>query len=74
MGFDPNTVFEAAANGLGRHFGNRAHHIKLPAMIDAAQPAIFVSAKNQRGAAMRTRMINQPDAAFGIPEGHQIFT
>ena len=73
IGLDPSALLQATASRLSRHIGHRARHIELPAVIDASQSAILVSCKDQRSAAMWTRLINQPDTAFGIPEGHQIF-
>jgi hypothetical protein len=72
IGLDPGAFLEAAARRLSRHVGHRAGHIEFPAMVDAAQSAIFVSPKDQRCAAVRTGLVNQTDPAFGIPEGNQI--
>ena len=73
IGLDPGAFLEAAARRLGRHVGHSAGHIEFPAVVDAAQPAIFVSPKDQRRAAVRTRLVNETDPAFGIPECNQIF-
>jgi hypothetical protein len=67
-------VFKATSDRLGRHLSHLTGHIELPAMIDAAQSAVFVSAKDQRSTAVRARLINQTDTTFRIPESHQIFT
>src|SRR5256885_13273928 len=67
-------LLQAAASRLRRHIGDRAGHVELPAVIDASQSAIFVSPEDQRSAAMGTGLVDQPDPALGIPEGHQIFS
>ncbi len=58
---------------LGRCLEHLAGHVKLPAVIDAAQAALFVAAIDQRGATVRAEFVHQPDAALGIAEGDQGF-
>ncbi len=58
---------------LRRHVRHRASDVELPAVIDAAQrrnPRL--RAEDQRRAAMRAGLVDQPDAAFGVAEGDQI--
>jgi hypothetical protein len=42
-------------------------------MINAAQPALFVSAPKQAGAPMRTPFIDDTDPAVSIPKRQKVF-
>jgi len=42
-------------------------------VIDASQSAILISSEDQRSTTVRTGLIDQADAALGIPEGDQVF-
>jgi len=40
-------------------------------VIDAAQPAFLVAPEKERHAAMRTILLDQPDAPLGVAEGDE---
>src|SRR5581483_4411402 len=52
---------QAALRWLRRHFDDVAFHIYFPAVVEAAQPAFFVPAIDERGAPMRTIFIEHAD-------------
>ena len=41
---------------------------EFPAVIDAAQPALLVAPEPQRGAAMGTMFVDEPDLAGAVAE------
>ena len=47
--------------------------IELPAVIDAAQAALFVAPEEQRGAAMRAEFVEETDAALRVAERDEVF-
>src|SRR5262249_62196508 len=49
-----------------------AVHGEFPSVIDAAQAAFFVATKKQRGATVRTILLQKPDVALRIAKGDQI--
>ena len=63
----------AAGGGLGDHFEYVALHVELPAVVQAAQAAVFVTAVDQRGAAVRAVLANHADAAFAVAEHDKVF-
>src|SRR5262245_561193 len=61
--------------GAGRHVRKLdapAVHVVLPAVIDAAQPALFVAAEEQVRAAVRALGLDQAHAALRIAERDQL--
>src|SRR5205823_4247170 len=46
--------------------------IKLPAMVDAAQPALLIAAIPERDPPMRAELLQQTDAAIAIAEGDEV--
>ena len=63
IGVGANAIFE---DGLGRLVGHvqaGAVDVELPAVVDAAQAAVFVAAVNQRRLAVRTQRLQHADAA-----------
>src|SRR5712691_7510157 len=63
VGRDPDPVLEVALRWLGRHVDAAAIEVVFPAVVDAAQSALLVAAKEERGAAVRAILLHQPDAA-----------
>jgi len=53
----------AALGRLGRAIDDASLDVDLPAMEDAAQPVRLVARQRQRGAAMRARLVEEPDPA-----------
>jgi len=49
-----------------------AGDIELPAVVDAAQPAFLVAPEEQRGAAVRTILVQKPDAALRVTKGDKV--
>ena len=46
-------------------------HVELPAVVHAAQAAVFVAAQPQRHQAVRAELVKQADAPVGVAECHQ---
>ena len=59
------------AIGRVRHIDAVAVDVELPAVIDAAQPALLVAAPEQVGAAMRAIRVKQPELAVGGAKGDE---
>ena len=59
--------------GLRHTFHHVAIHIHLPAVVQAAQAAVFIAAKHQRHAAMRAVLVHHADAAVRVAKHHQVF-
>ena len=70
--------------GSGRHLGRKvavlrfvhhvhalAVHVELPAVVHAAQAAVFVAAQPQRHQAVRAELVKQADAPVGVAESDQ---
>ena len=57
---------------LVHHVHAAAVDVELPAVVDAAQPALLVAAEEERGAAVRAELVEQPDPALRVAEGHQV--
>ena len=58
-----------------RHAGDidaGALNVELEAVIDAAQTALFVAAEEQRRGAVRTALVQKPNAAAGVAEKHEV--
>ena len=65
-------LHHALGVGLGRHIEHVAVHIEFPAVIEAAQAAFLVAREEQRDAAMRAELFEQPDLAPAVAEDDQI--
>ena len=63
---------EGALRRLGRHFDDVAIDVDLPAVIEAAETAIFVTAVHERRAAVRAIFVENADLAVSVAEDHQI--
>ena len=62
---------------LGRlvgHVDAVARGVELPAVVHAAQAALFVAAEEQRGAAMRAVLGHQANLTVGVAEADQVLT
>src|SRR6185312_12724404 len=62
---------ELARLRLRRRVDDAPCHIELPAVIEAAQPAILGAAQNERRAAMRAELVQHADAALAVAEGNE---
>ena len=63
----------AAGGRLGHHFQHIAQHVELPAVVQAAQATIFVTAVHQRCPAVRAVLIHHTNATFVVAEHDQVF-
>jgi hypothetical protein len=59
-------------DGLVRHVDTAAGHVELPAVVNAAKPALLVAAEEERGAAVGAVLAHQPHAALGVAKRDQI--
>jgi hypothetical protein len=62
-----------AARGLRRHFQDVPVHVELPAVIEAAQAALLVTAQRQRGLPVRAGLAEYAEPALRVAESHEIF-
>ena len=56
-----------------RQIDTFAIDVVLPSVRNAADPALLVAPEEKIGAAMRAVRLDQPDSAFRVTEGDQIF-
>src|SRR5262249_23911591 len=56
-----------------RHLQASPAGVELPAVIDAAQPALLVASEEERRPAVRAVRGQQPHAALGVANGQQVF-
>src|SRR5262249_55026008 len=66
-------VLEVTLGRLIRHVDAGAGHVKLPAVVDAAQPALLVASKKQRGAPVRAIPRKEAHLSVRISERNQVF-
>jgi hypothetical protein len=71
---DVDLLFKAALGRFGRHVDAVAGDIKFPAVVDAADAALFVASEVEGGAAMRAVSLDDANFAIGIAKGDQILT
>jgi hypothetical protein len=65
-------VLEIGFGGLVGHVYARAVDGELPAVIDAADAPLFVSAKEERRATVGAIVLNQPGLAVRVAEGDEL--
>src|SRR5712692_4573967 len=65
-------VLESQLLRLVHHVHAPAVHVELPAVVDAAEPAVLVPAQEEGGLPVRAPLVEQSDAAPRIAEGHQL--
>jgi hypothetical protein len=58
---------------FGRYLQTLAVEAEFPAMVGAAQPAVFAVSKRQRSLTMRTGLRNEANLAFGVAESDEPF-
>ena len=73
VGLDGDRLVIAGSGRHVRQVDALAVHVVLPAVIDAADTAVFVAAEEQVGAAVRAVRLDQSDPAFRVAKGDQIF-
>ena len=69
-----NFVFKRATRRFRRRVENVAAHVHFPAVVNAAQAALFVAAEEKRRAAVRTVLVEQTDPALAVAKGDEVFT
>jgi hypothetical protein len=57
---------------LASMFGS-AGRFELPTVIHASEAGFFIAAKQERGAAMRTVVLDHTDLAIRVAESNQVF-
>ena len=70
---DVDLVGEAVFAGLVHLIDTVAVNVVFPAVVDAAQAALFVPAEPQRDAAVRAELVEQADPPLGVTEGNESF-
>ena len=73
IGFDLHFGLQRRARGFRGHIHAIAMAIKFPTMIDTAQAAFFIAAKEHGRAPMRAMGIDKTNLALAVFEGDQIF-
>ena len=63
VGRGTDFILEMQFFGFVHHVDTAALNVELPAVVDTAQATLFIAAKKQRYAPMRTVLIEQPDTA-----------
>ena len=58
---------------IGR-LGQFAFHVEFPAVVQAADAVVFVTAQRQRGFAVRALLVNHPGCAVGYPKSDEVLT
>ena len=72
IGFDRDARFHRACCRLRRQVDAFAVGVEFPAVIDAAEAAFLVAAKEQRRAAMRAIRVDQTDSSLRVAESDQV--
>jgi hypothetical protein len=72
IGGDVDFVEEMVLGRLVHLVDAGAGDVKLPAVIDAAQPAFLVAAEKERGAAMRAIFVEEPDPPLAVAKGDEV--
>src|SRR5947208_3693907 len=71
VSLDGDPLFEAALGRLGWHVHAAAVDVVLPAMVDTSQAALLVAPEEERGATVRTVLVQERDSSGAIPKGYQ---
>ena len=71
ISLQPHLVLKIGLRRLIGHIHAAPIHIILPPVVHAAQTGLLVATQKQRGSPMGTPLIQQPDSACGVAEGHQ---
>ncbi len=72
IAFCANLFLEILRRGDVRHFEAVAIHVELPAVIDAADAVLLVTAEEQRGAAVRASVIHHANPAGGVAKRDEL--
>src|SRR5437867_351596 len=64
-------LFEMAIGRFGRRLHDAAVHVIFPTVVDAAKSALFIAPVEEGGATVGAGLLEQADAAVGIPKSHQ---
>ena len=72
VGLDLHLVAEVALRRLVGHLHADAVHVVLPAVVDAAQPALLVASKEEGRQLVRAERVEDANLALGVAEGHQV--
>ena len=68
-----DAIFERGIRRLGRLLETIAAHVIEPAVIAAANAAVFDPAEFQRRAAMGAMQFNQPQLIRAVAKQHKVF-
>jgi hypothetical protein len=72
IGGDVDLMPELVLDGLVELVDASAGDIELPTVVHAAESTFFVAAEEQRGAAVWTKFVQEPDPALGVAEGDEV--
>ncbi len=72
VGLNAHLVSEIRLGWLGRHVNALPVDVELPAVIDAAEAALFVAAEPEVGAAVRATRVDDADPAIRVAEREQV--
>src|SRR5215208_5580220 len=67
-------VLEIRLRRLVRHVETVSVDIELPAVVDAAQPRLLISAEEQGCAAVRAVVLNEANLASGVAKSDEVLT
>ncbi|MGY4446984.1 hypothetical protein ACVWZR_001644 [Bradyrhizobium sp. i1.3.1] len=74
VAFCADLFLEILRRGDVRHFEAAAVNVELPAVIDATDTVLLVTAEEQRGTTVRTLMIQHANPARAVTEGNELLT
>src|SRR5271166_3488588 len=74
IGWVADPLAKRALRRLRRGFDYGALRVDLPSVIEAAQPAKFITPIREGRAPVRAMLLDETECAFGIAEGDQVFT
>src|SRR5437867_2084557 len=72
VGRDVDLLLEVELFRLVQHVHAAAVGVVLPAMVGAPQATLLVATEEQRGTPVRAVLVEQPDSAARVAEGHEI--
>jgi hypothetical protein len=69
---NPHLVLEVTVLRLVGHVDAPPADVELPAVVDAAQPTLFIASPEQVCPAVRAILVHQPDCAIRVAESNQV--
>src|SRR3954452_4502398 len=70
--FRPDFGTEVVVRRHARHVDAGTGDVILPTVVDAADPALFVATKEERGAAVRATMVHDADPPGAVTESDEL--